>query len=283
MGHTEVSGSKPFWGTFIEAESRICIKNDVYLPSLIDSLHVPNTQLETDAKSSESVRHIVFANDKSQIQRLGSDHVTVILNDTDQFNGFVRPKRKFIPSFSNDPELFQEEFEQFTKESNNSIVTRKTELPIIRFDSPSSKQEAIIEGLYQVGVDNPREYRYSQPFLKTRYARKFREQNGLIVEIAGDRIITPNKTLRKIELEIVPKFPPNKDLIKHLEEITYHAQAQLKAEGHTTYGGKSNSKIMRPFISPDNLIDIQAIDELKARGANETIIFENNQNQSIAA
>lgn len=283
MGHNIESGNKISNPTFVEAETRLCIKESVDMPQLINNLQIPNAKLLDEAKASESIRHIVYAGDNSTIQRLGSNHVTVILNGTDQYSGYVRPKRLYTPSFTTDPLTLEAEIAKFETKIKKAKASCKIELPIIHFDSPEKKREAITEALFQVGVNNPQEFTYSRPFIKSRYTRLYSMQNGLILDVAGDRIITPDKTLSKIEFEIAKPYPPNAENIKILEEATEHSEKQLKNNGFTLYNGKSNSKIMHEYKNPENRFGEKEIEELKARADQEADLSKNASKQPLAA
>lgn len=283
MGHNIESGPKQSETTFIEAETRLCIKEIVNIPQHVNSLQIPNADLIGLPKTSESIRHIAFASDKSKIQRLGSNHVTIILDSTDQYSGYVRPKRLYIPSFSTDPLTFETELAAFETNRKKSRAACKTELPVIRFESPEQKKRAISEALFQVGVENPGEFTYSRPFIKSRYTRFYSMQNGLILDVAGDRIITPDQTLRKIEFEIAKPFPPDTENIRTLEDTTRHSEKRLKKMGLTIYKGKSNSKIMQEHINPEKRFDKKIIDDLKAKADIDTTLFKNMPVQPLAA
>ncbi len=260
MGHNKENGPIPSWSTFVESETKTCIAGRVNMRQIIAGLNLPDLVQYTNLAGSESFRHVVYAAQGTKIEKNGTDHVTVILFEEDPNKGVVRPKRKLIDT--SDTHYVHPAPETQKSKTSKSSASTKVEYQVIPFSSAASKKLAIREGLYRAGVSEPKDFVTSQPFIKHREKRLFRHQNGLLLEAAGDTIITIPETLQRIELEIAPPFFANTEYIKQLETSTQDLRNLLAEQGLTVASGISNSTLMKRLLTQQDEIssrDIKAI------------------------
>lgn len=267
MGLSKETRTGFYWNTFVEAETKTCIKEKVNMRNIIYNLQLQGLEVEKDLPASQTLRHVIYSQKDSEVASYGSDHVTVILSDADPHTGYVRPKRKLFDSL--DMHHRYPKLETQKSESRLRNISRSVEYELIPFKSRKSKTLAIKSGLYKVGVNRPEDYLSSQPFIKLREKRLFRHPNGLMLEVSGDTIITKPETLQRIEVEIAGPSFPNSQYCEQLESATQHLRELLAGRGLTVFDGKSNSSLMKQLLTRKNEVSQDDIKQVLRRAEKE--------------